>query len=77
MVTLSSGEKHCNFVYFEHMSLAQCASGINFGNETCDKTPTPHFSGNFSMFPGVTHRIPWENTYKPVRMTKMWQKFTF
>ena len=49
----------------------------NFGHKTRDKTPTRHFCGHFSLFSGVTHRITWENTYKPVRMTKMWQEFTF
>ena len=49
----------------------------NFGHKTRDKTPTRHFSRHFSLFSGVTHRITWENTSKPVRMTKRWWKFLF
>ena len=49
----------------------------NFGHKTRDKRPTRLFSRHFSLFSGVTHRITWENTSKPVRMTKIWWKFLF
>ena len=48
-----------------------------FSHITCDKTPTRHFSRTFSLLPGVTHRIKWENILKPVRMTETWSIFLF
>ena len=41
------------------------------------KMPNRHFSGIFSLLPGVTHRIKWENILKPVRMTETWWKLFF
>ena len=49
----------------------------NFGHIMRDKTPTRHSCGIFSLLPCVTHRITWENTLKPVRMTKTWWKLLF